>query len=172
MDLRIALLEAHSRSHTEMLRAWIGRDEGRINELIDLFLNDTYQVVQAAARVLSELALQAPDLVTPFIGPMLQRCNDQGIPVAVKRNVTRILQRIAIPEAHHAAAINLCFGLLADPGETVAVRCFSMGILAQLCGPYPDLKQELKSIISQALEQENPTAGFRSKARRVLPALG
>lgn len=171
MDLRTAILSENSKTNIVRLSSWAGRDRVRIGELVQLFLSEDYKVVQRAAWILSEVAMQAEEEIRPYIGALLGRCRDSGIPVAVKRNVTRILQRIAIPEEHHAAAMNLCFELLADPRETVAVRCFSMGILAGLCSPYPELKQELRSLIESALEQEELTPAFRNKSGKVLRQL-
>jgi dihydroorotase len=93
--------------------------------------------------------------------------NEPGVHVAVKRNVVRTLQYVDIPETLHGEVMNTCFDLLADPSETVAVRVFSMTVLDRLSAQYPEIRQELKVIIEDVLEQ-GCTAAFRARARIVL----
>ena len=98
---------------------------------------------------------------------MVQRLTEPGVPVAVKRNVVRILQNAEIHEDLHGAVMNTCFELLADPKEAIAVRCFSMTVLDNLSKSYPEIRQELIAIIEDQLEHE-PTAGFRARAKKIL----
>lgn len=57
--------------------------------------------------------------------------------------------------------------LLADVKETVAVRVFCMTVLDNLSKHYPEIKQELRVILQDQLEQ-GCTAGFRSRASKIL----
>jgi hypothetical protein len=60
-----------------------------------------------------------------------------------------------------------CFQFLADPKETIAVRCFSMTVLTNLSKEYPEIKNELRAMIEGILVQK-ASAGFRTRARKVL----
>ena len=170
MDIRAELLKEHSKAQVEKIAHWVGNKPDRFAQLISLFLHDEYRVVQRAAWVVSIVAEAHPAVAEAHLPAMVQRMSDNGVPVAVKRNVVRILQFVNIPGALHGEVLNACFDLLADPREAIAVRVFSMTVLANLARIYPDIKQELKTIVEDAL-QHNPSAGVRSRARKVLKTL-
>jgi hypothetical protein len=171
MNLREQILTDHTRPNAVLVADWIGKDKKRFDELMQLFLYDDHRVVQRSAWVLSMCADRYPELVLPYMDKMLQHCNKEGVHIAVKRNVTRLLQYMPVPEAHEEAVMNLCFESLADPKEAIAVRCFSMGILADLSARYPEIKNELRHIIEDALEHQEVSAAYKSKAKRVLKQL-
>jgi len=167
MDLRSEILAEHSRTQTLHIAAWIGHDTGRFNRLIKLFLQDEYRVVQRAAWVISMVADKHPLVLAPHLPVMVARMEEAGMPVAVKRNVVRILQYVPIPEDLHGPVMNCCFAFLEDPEETVAVKASSMTVLARLAQDYPDIKNEIRLLIEEQLEN-NPSPGIRSRARKVL----
>jgi hypothetical protein len=171
MDLRAAILKEHGKTNTIYIANWVGRDTARFEQLMQLFLHDEYRIVQRSAWIVSVIAEDRPELVHPYLDQMATYLAQPALPVAVKRNITRIFQHIELPESLHGPVMNVCFELLADPKETVAVRCFSMGVLADLCRFYPEIKPELRLLIDDMLAGE-PTAGMRSKARHVLKAIG
>lgn len=167
MNLREEILKEHSKKQAEKIAAWIGTNKSRFSELLQLFLHDEYRVVQRISQVLGKIGEEYPELVAPHLEAIVRRMSHEGVPVAVKRNVVRILQYIEIPEALHGEVMNTCFNLLADPKETIAVRCFSMTVLHNLSKIYPEIRQELKAVIEDQLENE-PTAGFKSRAGKIL----
>ncbi len=170
MNLREQLLLEHSKTNSELITKWIGKNKARFGGLMQLFLHDEYRVVQRAAWVLSMVAEEHMDIVQQHLAAMVHRMAEPGVHVAVKRNVVRVLQWIDIPEELQGEVMNVCFDLLADPKETVAVRCFSMTVLGNLAQHYPEIKPELRIIIEDQLEQQ-PTAGFKARARKVLAGL-
>lgn len=171
MNLKEEILSAHSKAHSVEIAEWIGKDKKRFDCLMQLLFGDEFIVVQRSSWILSICTDSYPELAFPYLQQMIEYCHKAGIHVAVKRNVTRVLAHIIIPEEQHEAAMNLCFELLTDPKETVAVRCWSMDILMQLSANYPEIKNEVKNIIEDAMEHQELTAGFKSKARRILKSL-
>ncbi len=167
MDIRAEILKEHSKQNSEAIAAWVGVSPQRVAQLMELFLHDEYRVVQRLAQVVSKLADVHPELIAPWLPQLVRRMNEPGVHVAVKRNVVRILQSVDIPETLHGDVMNTCFDLLADPNETVAVRVFSMTVLDTLSAQYPEIRQELRVIIEDVLEQ-GCTAAFRARARMVL----
>ncbi|MET6997371.1 hypothetical protein [Chitinophaga defluvii] len=167
MELLDEILWEHSREQAVKITVWIGNNPRRFKQLLSLFLEGEYRVVQRSAWIISMVAQKHPGLIAPHLHLMVKRLKDEGIPVAVKRNVIRILQFIPIPEDLHGEVMNICFEFLSDPQETIAVRCFSMTVLDNLAKAYPEIKQEIMLIVSDQL-QHAPSAGFRSRARRVL----
>lgn len=167
MELLPEILREHSREQALKIARWIGNNPKRFEQLMLLFLQGEYRVVQRSAWIISMVAENHPALIAPHLHQMVKRLKDEGIPVAVKRNVIRVLQFIPIPEDLHGEVMNICFEFLSDPQETIAVRCFSITVLDNLAKAYPEIKQEILLIVSDQL-QHSPSAGFKSRARRVL----
>ena len=170
MHLRNEILAENSRAHSLKIAAWIGSDPARLAQLVELFLHDEYRVVQRAAWILSFVAQKHPELMQPHLPAMVKRMEDEGIPVAVKRNVTRVLQFLPIPPALHGPVMHRCFELLANPEETIAVRAFSTTVLANLAKDYPDIRNEIRLVLQDQLLHQ-PSPGFASRAKKILKML-
>ena len=167
MDLRSEILAEHSRAQSLRIAKWIGTNADRFDQLLQLFLQDEYRVVQRSAWVVRLIADKHPALIAPHLPAIVGRMEAEGVPVAVKRNVLGVLQQLSIPESLHGPVMNSCFAFLEDPLETVAVKSFSMTVLANLAKDYPEIKNEIRLLVEDQLEN-NPTPGIRSKARKVL----
>lgn len=170
MDLRTEILSENSRAQSLRIATWIGPHPERFAAVIHLFLHDEYRVVQRAAWIVSFVAKKYPALLAPHLPAMVARMEEPGMPVAVKRNVLRILQYLPVPESLQGPVMNSCFAFLEDPLEAVAVKAFSMTVLANLAKDYPDIKNEIRLLIAAELEN-NPTPAIRSRARKVLKAI-
>lgn len=153
-----------------MIANWIGSSEARFKQLLELFLHDVYRVSQRSAWVVSFVAEKYPQLIKKNMVLLISRLSDKGVPVAVKRNVIRVLQFLTIPKKLHAKVMNLCFGYLSDPCETIAVRVFSMTVLGNLAKQYPEIKNEIIEVVN--LHLKDSSAGFRARAKKVLKELG
>lgn len=170
MDLRKEILAENSREHSLYIARWIGNDAARFKQLIQLFLEDEYRVVQRSAWIMSIAAEKHPELLTPHLPAMVSRMEEPGLPSAVKRNVLRVLQEISLPRELHGAVMNACFHYIEDPKEMIAIKAFSMTVLANLAKEYPDIKNEIRVILEDLLEHD-PAPGIRSRAKKVLGAL-
>lgn len=169
MDLRTEILREHSRRQALRIVDWIGMDEERFKQLLHLFLHDEYRVVQRSAYPLSIVAERHPALAEKNLHLLVARLYNAGTHVAVRRNVVRILQFVSTPEDLQAAVMDRCFQYLSDTREAIAVRCFSMTVLANLAKQHPEIKLEVEWAIQRTLE--NPSAGMRARARKVLQEL-
>ena len=65
--------------------------------------------------------------------------------------------------------MNLCFDYIISPGEKPAIKAFSLTVLQHLSKQYPEIKQELKTIIEDRREFES--AAFKSRAKKILKEL-
>lgn len=171
MNIRESILQDTSKGNILRIAQWVAEDKQRIKELIHLFLHDEYRVVQHSAWIISYVAQMKPGYISPYLKQMVGRMGDTGVPVAVKRNVLRILQFMPMPQSLHEPLINYCFEYITNEKETVAVRAFSMTVLANIVINYPDLKKELVLIIEDAMEHQELTAGFISRAKKTLAFL-
>ncbi len=167
MDLRAEISQEHSKQQTEHIAAWIGGDKKRLAKLMDIFFGDDRELYRRAGWILCYVNDDHPELMQPYLAAMVRKMNEPGMHVAVKRHVIRMLQTQQIPESLQGEVMTVCFDFLADPKETVAVRCFSMSVLDNLSKDYPEIRQELVAILQDQMEQET-TAGFRSRAKKIL----
>ncbi|HWB92466.1 MAG TPA: hypothetical protein VG605_11455, partial [Puia sp.] len=80
------------------------------------------------------------------------------------------LQDVEIPKRHHGRVMSTCFDLVQSPETPIAVKAFSLTILANLATDYPDIRGELKLVIDE--QWEHATPAFRSRARAALKLIG
>lgn len=168
MNIRSQLLREHSKANALSIVDFVGTDELRFGELLSLFLSDEYRVTQRAAHPLGLLFDRHPHLVQANIGTIIENLKND-VHVAVKRNTVRMLQSMPIPEEYEGFVMQTCFDYLNSRDEPVAVKVFSMTILANLAVKYPDIKNELALIIEELMEFG--TAGILSRGRKILKQL-
>jgi hypothetical protein len=168
--VKVQILKENSRANNELVKNWVGDDSGKLKQLMQLFLNDEYRVVQRAAGMISLIAEDHPLMIQSWLPQMIEKASQTSASAAIKRNVVRLMQFMKIPIDIQGEAMNLCFRLLADPKETVAVQCFSMTVLFNLSKTYPEIRPELKMIIEDHL-QHQVTAGFLARAQKILACL-
>jgi hypothetical protein len=169
MRLRETILAEHSKANCTRITKWIGSNQQRFDELFDLFLNDEYHVVQRAAWPLSNSVIGHPQLVQKHFGRLLKNLKKPGLHDAVKRNTVRLLQAIAIPKKYQGEVMNICFDYILSPSEKPAVKAFSLTVLQHLSHQYPEIKQELKTIIEDRRDLES--TAFKSRAKKILKEL-
>ena len=169
MDIRAELLKEHSRRQADHIVSWIGDDPNRFSALMSIFLHGESMVAQRSAMAVGICADRHPDLPLPYLRRMLERMEEPGVHVALRRAVVRMLQEIEIPPSLLGRVATLCFGYLSAPDTPVAVSAFSMTVLARIAEREPDLGRELRLVIEQRLPYGSK--GFRACASRVLKEL-
>jgi len=170
MDIRSALLQEHSKKQCAIIVKYIGNNQKRFDELVTLFLQDEYRVVQRAAWPLSYCVTAHPKLIQKHLKKIIRYLKKTGIHNAVKRNTVRLLQEIEIPETLQGEVMDICFGYIADPKEAVAVKAFSITVLGNLSKKYPEIIPEISLILEEQLPRE--TAAFKSRAKKFLKSIG
>lgn len=170
MKLREAILEEHTKVNTIRITQWVGSNPERIAELMQLFMQDEYRVVQRAAWIVRYVSEAQPDLMQPYIPQMVARLKDPTVHIAVKRNVLRILEEAELPEPIHSDLLNICFDAIADPAEAIAVRAVALTVLTRLAVLYPEIKNEIHLIIEDVMSQA-PPAAFRARARKAIQVM-
>jgi hypothetical protein len=169
MDLRKQILNEHTKANCQLILKYVGTSDKRFADLIAVYLAGPYRVTQRAAWPISCCVETHPELIYPHLKKMLDFLKQPGIHVAVKRNTARLLQFIDVPKKFHGQVAEIGFKFLQDKKETVAVKVFSMTVLANLIKKTPELSQELRIIIEDQLPYAS--AGFRSSAAKVLKQL-
>lgn len=165
MNIRDELLKEHSKRQTMKIVRYVGDDKERFAELMKLFLGPVYRTSQRAAWAVNYCVEHNKDLIKPYFSKLVQQLERDDVHVAVRRNVVRMLQFIDIPKRFEGRVFDACYNLLADPQETVAVRCFAMTVAAKLAKGKTELLGELRLIAAKY--PQSMTAGLRARARRV-----
>ena len=168
MNIKTELLKEYSKPQAVKISNYIGRDENRFSELMKLFFEDGYRITQRAAWVVSHCSDKYPELIEPYIEPMILNLKND-IPVAVQRNTLRVLQEKEMPESIIGDAADICFKIMETAKEPIAVKVFAMTLLANICKNVPELKNELKILIEDKLPFGS--AGFKSRANKILKKL-
>lgn len=166
MDLREALLAEHSKAQCNRIVKWIGSDQKRFDQLFTLFTGKEYRVVQRAAWPISYAVEAHPSLIRKHWGKLIKYMQDPLVHVAVKRNSLRLMQDLEIPVKYHGEIMNLCFDYIMRINEAAAVKAFALTVLDNLSKTYPEIKQELATIIETQWEAETPA--FRSRGRKIV----
>jgi hypothetical protein len=166
MDLLQLLRSEHSKKQTDRIVRHIGDDPARFAILMDLFFKGEYRITQRAAWPLSYCVRAHPALIGPYFKPLLDNLARKDIHVAVIRNTVRLLQDVDIPKKYHGRVMSTCFEFIQSPETPIAVKAFSLTILANLSSLYPEIRGELKLIIEE--QWEHATPAFRSRAKMIL----
>lgn len=169
MKLREQILKEHSKANCDLVVKWIGDSQQRFDELFDFFLNDEYRVVQRAGWPLSNAVITHPKLIKKHFSKLLKNLQKPKIHDAVKRNTIRLLQNIPVPVRFQGQVMDICFEYINSPTEAVAVKAFALTVLENLSKQYPEIQQELKTIIEDRWDYES--AAFRSRAKKILKKL-
>lgn len=169
MDLKNILIRDGSKETAIQIANWIGYDQERMDQLMALFFDTSKRMNQRAAYPLLFITDDNPQMFTPYLERMVEHL-DSEVHDAVIRNSLRLFQFINIPEDLEGILFDKCILFLSSPKYPVAIRVFSMTILANLCKKYPDLKVELLPLLKDILEiTESP--GMISRGKKTLREL-
>lgn len=166
MNIRDALSAEHSIRQTNLIVEYIGTDPTRFRELMDIFLGAEYRLTQRAAWSLGICSQFHPELAAPHLSKLVDQLERDDVHDAVKRNVTRLLQYIEIPDELSGRILDICFELVDDVSEPVAVRVFAMTVAERIAHDSPDLLNELGLIVDRHLD--STTVAFKKRAEIVL----
>jgi len=166
MDIEKEILAVRSKEQMVRLVKWVGKDKSHFQHLMELFLQGDGPLAKKSAWIIGHFAEGHPELILPWLKPMIKRMQEQGVYDAVKCNIIRILQFVDIPRKLQGVVANFCFRLISSIDEPIAVRTFSMTVLANIAQEEPELKKELEIIVRQMLPYATPA--FRARVKKVL----
>lgn len=169
MNLELEILKRYSKAGALKIVKWISADKKRFTELMELFLSADNSTSMRASWILSKYAEKNPAAIMPWLPKMIRRASEKNIHDAVKRNVIRSLQFVSIPRSLQGKVANLCFQFLENQKESIAVKAFSMTVLANIAQDEPDLQQEIQLVVTQMLPYGS--AGIQARAKKVLKQL-
>jgi hypothetical protein len=168
MDFRELLTSFPSGFEKEIYVREAGTSAEKFNELLELCLSDKDPVAWRAAWVLDGAAEQHPDIARGHISRIVRRLPKLKSGGAI-RSLLRMLCRYEIHEDDQGILIDLCFGYMVSELYPVAVKVHAMQIIYNHVLIYPELKDELVTVIQDQVD--NNTVGFLSRGRRIIAQL-
>ncbi len=137
----------------------------QIQELINYIESNDGKGSSRSAWVLTHIWDRFPALLHPYI-PLLIQIIEQPVSEAIQRSIIRILQYSELPESHHGFLVDYLFLKITDPQQAIAVRAFSIAVLARLVKLYPDLQAEFKLCLEELIP--NASSGLKNRAKNYL----
>jgi hypothetical protein len=168
MDIAEQLMAEHSKRNTELIVNYIGSDQKRFKELLQVFSSGNYRLTQRASWPLTLVLEKHPLLAEKHIS-FICSLLDAKMHVSIKRNVLRLLQYVDLPEEEMGLMADRCFKYLTSLHEPVAVKVFAMTVLYRICLKEPELKNELIPLLEDLLPFGS--AGLVSRSKRILNQL-
>ena len=168
MDIAIQLNTELSRRNTDLIAHYIGTDELKFGELMELLFHAKAPLPQRAAWVVTHLADKHPELCLPYIEQLitnLEKFDHTGI----HRCLLRVIAETVVPESLQGQLYDLCYRWLLDKHTPIAVKVNCMQILFNISEAEPDLKHELRLLIEEMIDHES--AAIKSRSRYLMEKL-
>ena len=141
------------------------KNEQDFQELLTIFFDSNNRMNQYASNPLSKIAEVNSDRFIPLL-PKLIANLDNPAHKAIVRNTVRLWQFMEIPEEYEGEIYDRCYQYLTDVKEDIAIRVFSMTVMANIAEKYIELQEEVVQLIR--MYYEDGSAGFKSRGRKIL----
>lgn len=172
--LETQILMEHSKAQTMRIVRWVGQDTGRLQFLMQIFLNDppaqssdnVYRLTQRSAWAVRYIGEKEPAMMASWLPVLLENLQKPNLHDAIKRNTLNVFEPLDFPPEMDEILADLCFRYLGEVSEAIAIRCASMTILEKICRRIPELSDELRLMLEEELQ--HGSAGLKSRARKIL----
>ena len=169
MDIKDELFAEHSRQQAITVANYACESKENMQQLIDCLFSDDTVVAQRAAWSIGWSVKIKLDALLPFIDLLIPLIERKDVHDAVIRNTMLVLVCIDIPEKYHGIVMNGCFNFIENPVTPPAIKAYSMTTVYNLSKYYPEILQELRTIIEENWENETPA--FKSRGKKILKAI-
>lgn len=163
MNFKDALSLEHSKSLAQEIANIAAQKPSKLKELMECFFDDELRICQRSSWSVGLLGIKHSDLLVPYLRPMINHLENPKHD-AVVRNTLRVWEEMNIPEEFEGEIFEIAFNYLVSPKNAVAIRAFSIALVAKIAKKYPDLKEEvLLEFIAQQEYAEKAAIRFRLK---------
>ncbi len=168
MDFRSLLTNFPSGAEKELFISEVGKSDEKFADLLNLALFEKDPLAWRATWILDGSDELHPGLAFGYRAKIIQNLPQLKSKGAL-RSLLRLLCRYDIPEEDQGLLIDLCFGYLVSELYPVAVKVHAMQIVYMHTLIYPELKEELITVIEDQVE--NNSVGFKSRGLRIIRQL-
>jgi hypothetical protein len=168
MDYSALLEGLASAAEKELYVREVSNSEEKFNALLELALIHKDPVAWRAAWIVDGSDEQHPGLASRSISRIVRRLPEIGSAGSL-RSLLRMLSRYDIGKGDQGVLIDLCFGYMVSELYPVAVKVHAMQIIYNHVLLYPELKDELVTVIMDQVD--NNSVGFRARGMRIIRQL-
>ncbi len=164
-----------SQELTELIDNWINiewlqqeiiRQPELYKLLVEIALHSNEPKSWRAAYFLDKITDLQPDLLQPYLKPMLDQLKIETNS-SKKRHFLKLISQNEIPEDFYSFLFDYCCQTISSGKEPPAVRVHAMQNLFYIAQKFPELKSEVLSIIEHEMEYHS-TAGIRSRGKKLV----
>lgn len=158
--IQAQLLAELSRRNIDLIVQW-AEDNFKVTEaLVEIVLEHKELLAQRAAWSLEKLSERHDNYLEKYIPSIIKEL--PKIPSSsTRRTIAKVLMLHNIPEVFESEILDFCLNMLESPKEPVAVKANCMTIVFNLLPKYPDLKNEIFTIIEDQIPYNS--VGFKSR---------
>lgn len=162
MNLEQTFLAEHSLQQTKFISNYLLQNPHKLSEFFDCVFNDNQLISQRSAWVLRFLAEANPSILQPYISQLVSNLSKPNHD-AVIRNTLSVLEKVDYPEDLLGKIFDTSIQFLQNASMPHAIRAFAMTCALKVVLRFPELKNELKTIVEEAMIFGSPAIVSRGK---------
>ena len=131
------------------MAAYLRNNPNKLKSAIELGLTCQQPLAWRAVWVLEEVIAPNDPALKPFLPQIMA-----FLPVAADghcRLWLMVLHQVEVPEQYQASLFDFCMQLWCNPHKQASLRYHALQTMERLAASYPELKQEIKASMSDAL---------------------
>lgn len=139
-----------SRRNIDLVTQYVIENEGGVQALVELVLENDPKVSHRAAWALEKVSEKQKEPAAVYLPMLVEQLNNfhhSGI----RRCIAKVLMMHQIPETLEGEVLDFCLNMIESAKEPVAVKANCMAITFSLLPKYPELKNEVFEIIKQQI---------------------
>ena len=164
-NIKDAVLSIGSKEEVQALADWMGNDPEKFADLWNCIVSKDHPRYWRSAWVMDKLTAKYPQLLLSYREKLVQQLEIDHAP-GVYRAVLKAIVRNPIPEAVQGFLFDYAIKHLLNPQSSAAIQAHSMTIAYEIAKDIPELKEELRAVITDQAEYN--TAAYQSRARQIL----
>ncbi|WP_321316282.1 hypothetical protein [Labilibaculum sp.] len=167
MELKKLLDPFPVKEEAKLVAQSIAKNPAYMNELWDICISNEKHSWRAT-WILDKVYDIAPDLVRLYL-PQIIKLVPSLTNESKSRQYLKLISLELLPSNISGDFINYCFDALISRTSAIAIKVYAMQILYNFSLQEPDIQNELTLVIEE--QMENGSAGYCSRARRILKAI-
>ncbi len=154
------LMSEMSRRNIDIVTQWVVEQPQALEALIELVLSHNDKVSSRASWVLEKISEMEHEPVNAYLETLINELPNI-VSSSTRRTLTKVLMLHVIPEKFEGEIFDFCISMIESPKEPVAVKANCMSMVFNLLPKYPELKNEVFTIIETQLPHNS--IGFKSR---------
>jgi hypothetical protein len=159
------LMAELSRQNIDLVAHFAKENPEAIHYLLEMTFAEDEKLSMRASWTLEKLSEQNPGILNDKLHYILKNL-EKIRHSSTKRTLTKVLMFHAIPETYEGMLLNFCITGIESPKEPIAVKANCMSLVFKLLPKYPDLKNEIYTLIEDQIPNNSVGFGARYKVLR------